>query len=125
MRILLDSHILFWTIIEPQKVSASLTSVLVDVRNQVWASAVGIAELRIKQRIGKLELPGDFDDLIERTGFDTLPFHASHTRLLAELPLHHRDPFDRMLIAQAICEGLTIATADEMFAHYPADILRN
>ena len=125
MRILVDSHILYWSIIEPRKVSATVSKALLDGNNQVWASAVGIAELRIKQRIGKLELPDDFDDLIERTGFDTLSFHASHTRWLAELPLHHRDPFDRMIIAQAICEGLTIATSDAAFALYPVAILKN
>ena len=102
MRILLDSNVLFWTIVEPHKVSAPVQKALLDGSNQVWASAIGIAELRIKQRIGKLELPEDFDGLIERTGFDTLPFEASHTRWLSELPLHHRDPFDRMLIAQAL-----------------------
>ena len=125
MRILVDSHILFWSIIEPQKISASLARTLVDGDNQIWASAVGIAELRIKQRIGKLELPDDFDRLIEATGFETLSFQASHAHWLAELPLHHRDPFDRMMIAQAICEGLTIATADAVFSLYPIAILKN
>ena len=125
MRILVDSNILYWSIIEPQKISANVARALVDGNNQVWASAIGIAELRIKQRIGKLELPDDFEGLIEQTGFDTLPFHAAHTRWLAELPLHHRDPFDRMIIAQAIFEGLTVATADAMFSHYPISILKN
>lgn len=125
MRILVDSHILYWSIIEPQKISTNLTGILVDGNNQIWASAVGIAELRIKQRIGKLELPHDFDGLIEATGFETLSFQASHAHWLAELPLHHRDPFDRMIIAQALSEGLTIATADAIFAQYPVSILIN
>ena len=125
MLILVDSHILYWSIVEPQKISASLSRILVNGDNQVWASAVGIAELRIMQRIGKLQLPDDFDGLIEATGFETLPFQASHSHWLAELPLHHRDPFDRMMIAQAISEGLTIATADAMFAHYPVAVLQN
>ncbi len=125
MRILVDSNILFWSIVEPDRLSKRMTDLLEDERNQVWASAIGIAELRIKQRIGKLELPGDFDGLIVRTGFDVLSFAGSHTALLAELPLHHRDPFDRMMIAQAICEGLTVATADDMFALYPIDVVKN
>jgi PIN domain nuclease of toxin-antitoxin system len=125
MRILIDSHILYWSIVEPEKVKPSLAKDLMDGDNQVWASAVGIAELRIKQCIGKLKLPDDFDGLIENTGFETLPFRASHAHWLAELPLHHRDPFDRMLIAQALSEGLTIATADAMFSRYPVSILKN
>ena len=125
MRILIDSHILYWSIVEPHRLSGKVARELQDGDNQVWASAVGIAELRIKQRLGKLQLPDDFDDLIARTGFDTLSFRASHSHWLAELPLHHRDPFDRMIIAQALSEGLTIATADTMFAHYPVAILKN
>ena len=125
MRILVDSHILYWSIIEPKKISATLGQILVNGDNQIWASVVGIAELRIKQRIGKLELPDDFDGLIAATGFETLSFQASHAHWLAELPLHHRDPFDRMMIAQALSEGLTIATADAMFAQYPVAILKN
>ena len=67
MRILVDSHILYWSIIEPKKISATLGQILVNGDNQIWASAAGIAELRIKQRIGKLELPDDFDGLIAAT----------------------------------------------------------
>jgi PIN domain nuclease of toxin-antitoxin system len=123
MRLLIDSQILLWAIIEPERLPARVATALIDGDNAVWASAVGIAELRIKQRIGKLELPDDFDDLIEETGFEVLPFRAEHTALLAELPLHHRDPFDRMIIAQAIREGLTVATTDAAFANYPVALL--
>jgi PIN domain nuclease of toxin-antitoxin system len=125
MRILIDTNILFWSIVEPDKVSSTMAAHLVEGANSVLVSAVSLAELRIKQRIGKLEVPDDFDGLIEQTGYEWLSFRASHTRLLAELPLHHRDPFDRMIIAQAICENLTIATSDRVFADYPVAILTN
>ena len=125
MRILVDSHILYWAIVEPHRIKPRLAAILIDNSNSIWASAVGIAELRIKQRIGKLDLPDDFDSLIGKTGFEVLAFQANHSRLLAELPLHHRDPFDRMIIAQGIEEGMTIATADAEFAQYPVQVLTN
>ena len=84
-----------------------------------------LAELRIKQAIGKLRLPDAFDQEVISLGYDILDLKLARTRWLAELPLIHRDPFDRMLIAQAIEEGLTIVTSDQAFARYPVQTLLN
>ncbi len=84
-----------------------------------------MAELRIKEKIGKLLLPNDFSSLVERSGFRNLPLTFAHANRLSDLPLHHRDPFDRLLIAQAIDEGLTILTSDGKFELYPVSVIKN
>jgi PIN domain nuclease of toxin-antitoxin system len=81
-------------------------------------SAVVIWEIRIKQGLGKLRLPPDFRQVLERQPFENLPITAEHAHRLAELPSHHRDPFDRMLVAQAMSERLTIVTRDSNIARY-------
>lgn len=125
MRILVDSNILFWAILDSDRISRRMSGILADPDNVLLASAVSLAELRIKQRIGKLTLPEDFDALILATGFEILPFEGRHAHWLLDLPLHHRDPFDRMLIAQAAEDGLSIVTADNMFERYPVSVLLN
>ena len=125
MRILLDSNILYWSIIEPEKIGKTVAEILTSPENEAWVSSVSLAELRIKQAIGKLRLPEAFDQEVISLGYEMLDLKLAHTRWLAELPLIHRDPFDRMLIAQAIEEGLTIVTSDQAFARYPVQTLLN
>lgn len=110
---------------ESDRLSNHSADLLCNPDNRVWASSVSIAELRIKQSIGKVALPDDFATLVDETGFENLPFNASHAHWLSRLALHHRDPFDRMIIAQAIDEGLTIITSDSAFASYPVSVLKN
>lgn len=125
MRFLLDSHILLWSVAEPQRLSASVRSVLEDGDSEKLISAVSFAELRIKQRIGKLELPAMFEEVVLNAGFEPLVLTIAHARRLGDLELHHRDPFDRMLIAQAITEDLTLITADRQLQAYPVSLLVN
>lgn len=98
---------------------------ITDPGNTAFVSAVSIAELRIKQSIGKLILPIDFSDLIEQTGYEILPLAAEHAHMLLELPFHHRDPFDRMLIAQAMVEELTLLSSDGKFRLYDVNVIAN
>lgn len=119
MRFLVDTNILFWVIAETNRLSTKTRQLLTDPNHRFWTSPLSIAELRIKQRIGKISLPERFNDLITETGFESLPFLAQHAHWLAELPLHHRDPFDRMLIAQAAEEGLSLLTSDKTLRLYP------
>jgi PIN domain nuclease of toxin-antitoxin system len=125
MRILLDSNILYWALIEPTRLSSPVSALLQDMNNEAWVSSLSMAELRIKQRIGKLTLPDVFDQEVLDLGYQILPFRFEHAGWLAKLELHHRDPFDRMIIAQAIEDDLTIVTSDPQFSVYPVSVLLN
>ena len=89
-----------------------------DPANVVFVSAVSLWEIRLKESLGKLRLPRDFEAKLARESFESLPLTASQTREVARLPRHHRDPFDRMLVAQARAENLTLLTADAAVAAY-------
>jgi PIN domain nuclease of toxin-antitoxin system len=125
VRFLVDTNILFWVIAETSRLSKKTRQLLSNPNHRFWASPLSIAELRIKQRIGKIILPERFSDLIIETGFESLPFLAHHADWLVELPLHHRDPFDRMLVAQAAEEGLTLLTSDKTLSLYPIATVLN
>jgi PIN domain nuclease of toxin-antitoxin system len=86
-------------------------------------SVTSLWEITIKRALGKLQFLQDFEEVLAEEGFDLLPIGYRHLRALADLPLHHRDPFDRVLIAQAVAERIPIATADRRFAIYGAEVL--
>jgi PIN domain nuclease of toxin-antitoxin system len=123
--ILIDSHILLWWMEQPEKLSKLNYDLIASKLNVIFVSAVSMAELRIKQNIGKLQLPPDFDASVLSGDFSVLPLLPEHTAALASLPLHHRDPFDRMLIAQAIAENLTLITTDKDILKYDLKLLAN
>ena len=125
MQILLDTHILLWAISDRKKLKPAIFAVIDDPDNLVFISAISLAELRIKHRIGKLKLEADLESTVIDSGFSPLPFRMEHAHWLSELPLHHRDPFDRMLIAQAAEEGLTLITSDKTLSLYPIATLIN
>lgn len=91
--------------------------------SEVVVSAVVIWEVAIKRRLGKLDAPADLLDRLEQAGVDLLPITARHADRVGELPLHHRDPFDRLLIAQAGTEGLVLVSADQDLGRYGVEIL--
>lgn len=101
--------------------------VLADTGNQLSVSAASTWEISIKAAIGKLRLPGEpgqyIPDRLDRAGISTLAIVAEHTYGVARLPMHHTDPFDRLIISQAQCEGLTIVTHDKNFARYDVKVL--
>lgn len=123
MRILLDTHVLLWWLDDDAALSSSFRSAIANVRNEVWVSAVSFAEIAIKQSVDKLKAPFISDDLVAEQGMSLLSLDATHARKVRELPLHHRDPFDRMLIAQAIEEDLVLATVDERISRYDVRLL--
>ena len=94
-----------------------------DPDNTVFVSAVSLWEIWLKQSLGKLSLPADFEEKLAGESFESLPLLAAHTRGVALLPWHHRDPFDRMLIAQAQVSGLKLITADAVAAAYGDSVL--
>ncbi len=122
MNFLLDTQILLWLFLRSDRVKKSVRAQLADPRNVVYASAVSTWEISIKAELGKLQLPGlpatYLPDRIERSGFRELPITSKHTYGVFDLPTHHRDPFDRLLIAQAQIESLTVVTTDRIFRKY-------
>lgn len=103
---------------EPKKLSGLGRELVSAPENTVFLSAVSMWEIRIKESIGKLELPLKFAEQVAELGFEDLPLTTQHTETLRELPLLHRDPFDRILIAQAKAEGLKLLSADSRLAGY-------
>lgn len=118
MRLILDTHILLWWWDDSPRLTQGLRDLIADPAHEVLVSAVSIAEIAVKKAIGRLTIRDDFADGIERDGFAQLPLTASHGGRLTSLPLLHRDPFDRMLVAQAQVEGATLITVDSMVRQY-------
>ena len=94
-----------------------------DVNNLIVVSAAVVWEIRIKQAIGKLEIASEFLDIIKHYGFEILSITVDHAYAVGDLPMHHRDPFDRMIIAQAKLEGFTIVTHDPKFGKYGIPVI--
>lgn len=123
MRILLDTHMLIWWLDGSDELPEAAREAIADPAAEVAASSISIAEISVKRTIGKLRAPWVPDVLLAENGISVLSFTSDHARRLLELPLHHRDPFDRMLIAQAIHEGMAFATADARAAKYGVRVL--
>ncbi|HSN87940.1 MAG TPA: type II toxin-antitoxin system VapC family toxin [Thermoanaerobaculia bacterium] len=119
MNLLLDSHAFLWWLAEDPRLGAGARQAVADPASIVHVSAATVWELAIKASLGKLDLDGaDLVAEIEENDFLELPMTARHSAAAATLPRHHGDPFDRMLIAQAQVEGLTIVTRDPAFRAY-------
>jgi PIN domain nuclease of toxin-antitoxin system len=124
VRLLLDTQALIWSVGSPSLLAGPARQAIEDAANTVVVSVVSLWESVIKQATGKLVLEEDLALAARERGFDVLPVHEEHTRAVADLPLHHRDPFDRMLVAQARHEGLTLVTADRRLETYSVAVLR-
>lgn len=123
MKILLDSHIFLWASANSEVLSQERQQLIAEPDNTVYVSSVTIAELMIKVSIGKLHIPFDIMEALQRGAFQHLDFSATDAVLLKNLPMHHRDPFDRMLICQAQARGLQIMTDDRYFSQYNCQLL--
>ncbi|GAA3080761.1 type II toxin-antitoxin system VapC family toxin [Pseudonocardia yunnanensis] len=123
MRLLLDTHALLWWLFAVPQLGPGALAAIGDPESDVYVSALTAAEIEIKRAVGKLAVPPDLREQMERNGFTELPFTIRHGGALRDLPLHHRDPFDSMLVAQARVEGLTIVTADKAITPYDVAIL--
>jgi len=121
MRLLVDTHVLLWAAAQPQRLPASFRRQLESPGSEVLFSAASIWELAIKLQIGRLSLGVTPEELAESAalrGFQELPVTAAHAAGVRRLPLHHRDPFDRLLVAQAIHEPARLLTVDRVLAQY-------
>jgi PIN domain nuclease of toxin-antitoxin system len=123
MSLLLDSHALLWALHAPGRLRPEARELIRDPERAVYYSAASAWELEIKAARGKLEIPDDWLDAAARTGFLELPVTAADARASARLPWHHADPFDRVLVAQALARGLRLATRDPLMASYGVPIL--
>ncbi len=120
--LLLDTHVVLWWLTDEATLSDEIKARL-DDDPDVWVSPVTVWEVVIKESIGKLSGPVHLSDEIARSGFRELPISFVHAAAVGRLPLLHRDPFDRMLVAQARCEELTLVTRDPQIHRYEVDVL--
>lgn len=123
MRVLIDTHVLLWWLADDPQLRQVHRDVLVDGDTTVLVSSISIAEISIKSSLGKLQVPSGIEEAVIETGFNWLPFMHGHAAALQRLPWHHRDPFDRMLVAQAMVEDLPFATVDSRIKRYPVRII--
>lgn len=128
MKLLLDTQCWLWMLMAPERFTATTRALLVAPENELYLSAASSWEIAIKYALGKLRLPGlpgeVVPGLMARSGVVPLPVHHAHALHVAQLPPHHRDPFDRLLVAQAQLEGLPILTADRSFRPYEVEVLK-
>ncbi|HEY4094983.1 MAG TPA: type II toxin-antitoxin system VapC family toxin [Baekduia sp.] len=122
MRLLPDTHVVLWWFDEPERLSARARTLLEDDDNPILFSAAVVWEAAIKQALGKLDSLADYDLLLDEGGATPLPINSAHAQAAAALPLHHRDPFDRILVAQAQIEGAVLLTADPAMRAYDVRI---
>lgn len=123
-RLLLDTHVLIWALTSPRRLPAHVARMVKDPDNDVYASSVATWEIAIKSALGKID--ADVAAVARgasAAGFDELAVTIAHTLRLQTLPGHHRDPFDRLLVAQGIEERCTIVTHDPLLARYPIPVL--
>ena len=123
MRLLLDTHVLLWWLGDDPTMSQQARAALADGSNPAYVSSAVIWEISIKRAIGKLKVPKRFRAVLDDQPFEPLDITPEHAHAVGDLPLHHRDPFDRMLVAQAKIEGLTLVTRDKHLAAYELAIL--
>jgi PIN domain nuclease of toxin-antitoxin system len=127
MNLLLDTHIFLWLNEQPEKLSANILSHCEDTNNTLFLSHVSPWEIQIKHQLGKLELDESLQAMIETQQQDNdlqlLPIKLAHIYALAQLPFHHRDPFDRLLIAQAMDEEMSFVSVDGCIADYSVDVV--
>ena len=126
MKVLVDTHSWLWALARPEALNAEAAALLSDDETEVVLSAASVWEIAIKSALGKLRVTATDDslfDIIEQQPVTRLPILHSHARHVANLPPHHGDPFDRLLIAQAQVESLPIVTADDEFLRYEVEVI--
>jgi PIN domain nuclease of toxin-antitoxin system len=123
MNLLLDTHVLLWWLNGHPSLSKKSQAAIAEGKNLVFVSAVVVWEIRIKEALGKLEIPRNFKRVLESQPFEMLDITVEHAHAVRDLSDHHRDPFDRMLVAQAKVEGFTLVTHDVRLKKYKVSLL--
>ncbi|HEX3345000.1 MAG TPA: type II toxin-antitoxin system VapC family toxin [Polyangiaceae bacterium] len=122
MNLLLDTHVVLWWRGDAERIAPAVREAIASA-DTVFVSVASAWEIAIKQALGRVRLPETFATGVDRSGFARLTITFEHAAAAARLPRHHADPFDRMLIAQAMAEGLRLVSADRAIARYGADVL--
>ncbi len=122
MKFLLDTHILLWFLENDSSLPEIMREAIATPKNLVFVSSVSAWEISIKQSVGKLIAPNNLEEALRFSRFEVLPVTLEHGIKVADLPMYHKDPFDRMLIAQALVEGLMIVTVDTKFKLYDVSL---
>jgi PIN domain nuclease of toxin-antitoxin system len=127
MRVLVDTHTFLWALLKDHRLSARAKQILISREHELYFSLVSLWEIAVKMKIGKLNTVGSsvtyIRDEMAEYGMELLPIRYEHILELERLPLHHSEPFDRLLIAQAVAESLPILTHDEKFPLYPVKLI--
>lgn len=123
MRVLLDTHALLWALADDERLSSSARELIVDETNDVLVSVVSAWEIAVKRSLGKLEAPEDLESVVAEAGFLHRLILFDDCKRLSTLPPLHRDPFDRMLVCQALEEGIPIVSRDKMISRYPVQTI--
>ncbi len=127
MKFLLDTHTFLWFVNDNPRLSDQLKDLIEDENNATYLSLASLWEMSIKYSLGKLSLSASYEEFVEeevvKTNLNLLNIKLAHLNVLATLPLHHRDPFDRLIIAQSIAEELPIITVDPALAQYPVTLI--
>ena len=123
MKIIIDTHIYLWALAEPNRINSNRRKELETRANIIFVSSITIAEIMIKSSIGKLEIDFNPVEMAEKSGFEILDFSGKEALFLQELPFHHKDPFDRMLISQSIANNYPIMTGDSKFKKYDCQVI--
>ncbi len=118
MRLLLDSHVVIWWLENPSELIPAARAAIANPANEAYVSAASVWEIGLKTAKGKLRIAAEFPTLLRSDGFVDLPIHVRHAERTLALPPHHGDPFDRMLIAQALEENLTLVSRDRWISAY-------
>jgi PIN domain nuclease of toxin-antitoxin system len=122
VRLLPDTHAALWLLADDERLSPRAGELLSNSTNEVMLSAAVVWEVEIKRSLGKLEVPDGFGELLLEAGADALPVTVEHVTAVGSLPWHHRDPFDRMLVAQARIEKAVLLSSDEALRAYAVPV---
>lgn len=123
MKLLLDTNALLWWRTEAPRLPTRVSDQICDPNNAIVVSIASFWEIAIKRALGKLRFLEDFEQVMAEEDFDLLNVTYTHLRVLGDLPQHHRDPFDRLLISQSVAERIPIVTDDRAFAAYVAEVV--
>lgn len=123
MKVLLDTHILLWAISNPALLSQKRVQTLQNLSNTIFVSSISVAEIAIKTFLGKLHVDFDIENIINESGFEELRFSIKEAKLLQKLPFYHKDPFDRMLICQALSNDIYLMSDDSKFCDYNVNLV--
>ncbi len=123
MRLIIDTHIFLWALSDPKRIHKDQLTEIEMRANIIYVSSISIAEMMIKASIGKLDISFDPVAMVEKCGFESLDFRSEDALHLKDMPFHHRDPFDRMLIAQSMANQYPIVTDDQKFQAYDCTLV--